>query len=87
MVCLVERAKVNMRHFKVNAKWDSEAKVWVAWSEDIPGLATEADTFEQLVQRVTAVTPELLALNHESLGDGAELAFHAERREHLADAA
>jgi len=29
----------------------------------------------------------LLALNHQSLDDGAEISFHAERREHVADAA
>ena len=76
-----------MRNFIVHATWDSEARVWVAWSDDIPGLATEAETFEQLVQRVTAVAPEVLALNHQSLDEGAELAFHAERREHLANTA
>jgi predicted RNase H-like HicB family nuclease len=80
-------AEVSMRKFNVHAKWDSEARVWVAWSDDIPGLATEADTFEHLVERVTAVAPELLALNHETLDSGADLAFLAERHEHLADAA
>ena len=28
----------------VKAIWDKEAQVWVAISEDVPGLATEADT-------------------------------------------
>ena len=78
---------MSMREFVVIAKWDNEARVWVATSEDIPGLATEADTFERLVERVTAVAPELLALNHTALGAGDELKFQAERREQLADAA
>ncbi|MHC5825584.1 MAG: DUF1902 domain-containing protein [Nostoc sp.] len=28
--------------FKVEAFWDSDAEVWVAASDDIPGLVTEA---------------------------------------------
>jgi len=28
--------------YQVSAFWDDEAAVWVATSEDIPGLATEA---------------------------------------------
>jgi predicted RNase H-like HicB family nuclease len=44
----------------VTARWDSEAKVWVATSDDIPGLVTEAESLDALVQRVLDVTPELL---------------------------
>ncbi len=33
----------------VHAMWDDEAHVWVATSEDVPGLFTEADTMEKLV--------------------------------------
>jgi predicted RNase H-like HicB family nuclease len=29
--------------FTVTAEWDSEAAVWVAESEDVPGLVTEAE--------------------------------------------
>jgi predicted RNase H-like HicB family nuclease len=29
---------------EVDAHWDSEAGVWVAESEDIPGLVTEAES-------------------------------------------
>lgn len=34
--------------YKVEAFWDSEAEVWVATSEDVPGLVTEASTIEVL---------------------------------------
>ena len=44
----------------VNVEWDAEARMFVASSDDIPGLATEAASFEKLVERVMAVTPELL---------------------------
>ncbi|WP_353830756.1 DUF1902 domain-containing protein [Mesorhizobium sp.] len=29
------------KKFLVSAQWDEEANVWVATSDDIPGLATE----------------------------------------------
>ncbi|MDB5542282.1 MAG: hypothetical protein JWQ89_4009 [Devosia sp.] len=48
------------KKYVVNAFWDDEAKVWVATSDDIPGLTTEARTLDALVARVNAVAPELL---------------------------
>ena len=47
----------------VNAVWDDEARVWVATSDDIPGLATEADDMEALVAKLKMMIPELLDLN------------------------
>lgn len=47
----------------VKATWDDEAKVWVAESDDVQGLATEAETLELLKDRVLAMLPELLELN------------------------
>ncbi|MGV3489743.1 MAG: DUF1902 domain-containing protein [Devosia sp.] len=44
----------------VTAFWDDEARVWVATSDDVPGLVTEASTLDALVERVHAVAPELL---------------------------
>ena len=41
-----------MNELMVYALWDAEAGVWVATSEDVPGLATEADTIEQLIASV-----------------------------------
>lgn len=52
-----------MRTFVVRANWDAEAKVWVATSEDVPGLAMEADTLERLIEKLNLVVPELLELN------------------------
>lgn len=54
-----------MRRFSiiVKATWDDEAKVWVAESTDIEGLATEAETVEELRAKIFAMIPELLALN------------------------
>ena len=43
--------------------WDSEAKVWTATSEDVPGLVLESPSFDRLVSRVKVAIPELLELN------------------------
>ena len=52
-----------MAQYQVVAEWDDEARVWVATSDDIPGLVTEAETEEQLVARLQAMVPQLLELN------------------------
>ena len=49
--------------YYVHAQWDEEAKVWVASSEDVPGLATESETTESLIQKLKTLIPELLAAN------------------------
>jgi predicted RNase H-like HicB family nuclease len=51
------------RTIKVSAEWDSEAKVWVAESEDVPGLATEAESPDALLEKLKILIPELLELN------------------------
>lgn len=52
-----------MTPYRVTVEWDEEAKVWVASSEDVPGLATGADTFEDLIEKLKIVIPELLVEN------------------------
>ena len=47
----------------VLADWDAEAGVWVATSEDIPGLATESDTLDALSEKLQHLVPELLHAN------------------------
>ncbi len=49
--------------YYVHAVWDEDARVWVASSEDVPGLATESDTAEALVEKLKSLIPELLAAN------------------------
>ena len=49
--------------YKVEAFWDAEAAVWVATSSDVPGLATEAETIEALMQKLRDMIPELVLLN------------------------
>lgn len=59
--------------FVVRAFWDDEASVWVASSDDVPGLATEAETIEQLVGKLKVMIPELLDAN--GYPDGDEVSF------------
>ena len=47
----------------VHAEWDEEARVWVASSDDVPGLATEESTLEGLVEKLKVLIPELLEAN------------------------
>jgi predicted RNase H-like HicB family nuclease len=42
---------------------DDEAKVWVATSDDVPGLATEAETMQELSKKLEVMIPELLTEN------------------------
>ena len=41
----------------VHRAWDAEAAVWVAASDDAPGLATGADTLDALVDKLKVVIP------------------------------
>ena len=50
-------------HLTVHATWDDDARVWVATSEDVPGLATEADDMDTLVAKLKTMIPELLEAN------------------------
>jgi hypothetical protein len=52
-----------MAQYHVRAEWDARAKVWVASSDDVPGLATGADTWNLLIEKLKIVVPELLEEN------------------------
>ena len=59
----------------VRALWDESAGVWVATSEDVPGLVTEADTLEAVRDRVLVMIPELMEANSVT-SDLAEIPVH-----------
>ena len=73
------------RAFHVQAVWDEEAAVWVATSDDVPGLVTEADSCEELEAKLKVMIPELLEENGVLPGDGQEVPFYL-RTERLAKA-
>ena len=47
----------------IRAEWDAEARVWVATPDDVPRLATEAETLEALTVKLESMVPELLDAN------------------------
>ena len=47
----------------VKYNFDSDAGVWIATSEDVPGLILEAGTREELERKVKDAVPELMKLN------------------------
>ncbi len=51
------------RPLLIQAEWDPEASVWVATSDDVPGLAAEAETLEVLEAKLKVLVPELLEAN------------------------
>ena len=52
-----------MNTYVVRAFWDAEAGVWVAESDDVPGLVAEASTPAELEAKLRVLVPELLELN------------------------
>jgi predicted RNase H-like HicB family nuclease len=51
------------RTYVVNATWDDEASVWVAVSDDVPGLVAEASSIPELTKKLAILIPELLESN------------------------
>ena len=64
----------------IAARWDAEASVWIATSDDVPGLVIEAATWPAMIEEVRLVLPELLEVQGQG-GDRLSLTFRAE--EHL----
>lgn len=65
-------------HF-IRAEWDPEAAVWVATSDDVPGLATEAETLEALSDKLEHLVPELLEANGQATPDAIPFELLARR--------
>lgn len=66
----------------INFTWDSEADVWIATSDDVPGLVLESGSFDALLERTRFAVPELLALN-DSTAPPISLTFISERHERM----
>ncbi len=53
-----------MNSIIVKAEWDPEASVWVAQSDDAPGLVAESASLEKLRPKVLAMISDLIELNN-----------------------
>ena len=69
----------------IDAHWDHEARVWLATSDDVPGLVVEADTWPDMISEVRLLLPELLQLAGRQVGN-LSLTFKAEEHLDLANA-
>ncbi len=66
--------------YVVNFTWDDEASVWIATSDDVPGLVLESGSFDALIERTRFAIPELLSLNSPE-NQPISLVFTSERHE------
>lgn len=71
-----------MIEYVINFTWDNEANVWIATSNDIPGLVLESGSFDALLERTRYAVPEILALNV-SETNPISLTFRSERHERM----
>jgi predicted RNase H-like HicB family nuclease len=51
------------RPIVIHADWDAEAGVWVATTQDVRGLVTEADSIEALRAKLPGMILDLLEEN------------------------
>ena len=69
-----------MPEYIINLLWDNEASVWVATSQNIPGLILESGSLDALIERIRFTAPELLSLNGVQ-NEKLSICFRSERYE------
>jgi len=69
--------------YVINFTWDNDAQVWIATSDDVPGLVLESGSFDALLERTRFAVPELLELNNPNALP-LTLTFISERHERIA---
>ena len=68
----------------IDANWDSDVRVWVATSEDVPGVAVEADTTNETMDILKDVILDLMEANGVEAVDDMEVVVRfAQRQESL----
>jgi hypothetical protein len=55
------------RSITIQARWDGEAAVWIATSDDVDGLVVEAKHGDDMIAEVRLVLPELLELSGQQI--------------------
>lgn len=67
-------------NYLVKMTWDDEAAVWIATSDDVPGLVMESGSLDALMERVRFAIPELLQLNNISSTESIPVIFRSRGR-------
>ena len=73
------------REIEIQAKWDGEASVWIATSEDVPGLVIEAESWPRMIDEVKLTLPDLLEVSGQKQ-ENLSLTFKVEEHLDLAGA-
>lgn len=55
--------RIKLKCAVIDLIYDEEVNVWIAMSQDVPGLVLESDSKDKLKERVRLAAPELLQLN------------------------
>ncbi len=58
-----------MARWTIRAEYDPEAEVWWTSDSDIPGLAADAATLDELARKIGVMLPDLLDVNADQLAD------------------
>jgi predicted RNase H-like HicB family nuclease len=56
---------MKVKTYTVACLWDADSSMWYVDETDVPGLATEAVTLEEMERKLLQMIPELLELNDE----------------------
>jgi len=51
---------MDLPHYSFDSIWDDETAVWIATSDDIPGLVLACGSLDALFDKVRIAIPELL---------------------------
>lgn len=63
-----------MALWTIRANYDPEARVWYSIDSDIPGLAADAETIEELAAKAGTMLPDLLKIHADDFLDKSRLA-------------
>ena len=66
----------NLDPIEVRADWDPEARVWVAVSDQVPGLVAEAESMNELIPTLEALIPQLLKDNGAPAASAEKIDYH-----------
>ncbi|ROR39632.1 DUF1902 domain-containing protein [Diaphorobacter sp. C33] len=78
-LCMPAYTGPMQKPYLIHAEWDDEAGVWVATSDDVPGLATESASLEALAEKLHHLVPELLEANGVAMDDAVTYELMARR--------
>lgn len=72
---------MSTKTYTVSCLWDDEARTWYVSETDVPGLATEAATLEEMERKLQQMIPEVLELN-DTLESRQQVPFELIARKH-----